>query len=184
MEPIISHWLPIVLSAAAVFIISFVIHMVFTYHNSDFGMLPSEAEVMDDLRKANLPPGNYMMPYASTNKERQTQEYIDKMNKGPVAFIRVFPSGQFKMGGTLLQWFVYCIVVGVFAAYIAGHSLPSDASYLQVFRIAGASAFAGYTLALWQNAIWFTQNWKATLKSTFDGLIYALFTGGIFGWLW
>ncbi len=153
MEPIISHWLPIVLSAVAVFIISSVIHMVFTYHNSDFSKLPSEAEVMDDLRKANLPPGNYMMPYASTNKERQTQEYIDKMNKGPVAFIRVFPTGQFKMGGTLFQWFVYCIVAGVFAAYIAGHSLPSDASYLQVLRIAGASAFAGYTLALWQNAI-------------------------------
>jgi len=30
----------------------------------------------------------------------------------------------------LLQWFVYSIVVGVFAAYIAGRALGPGASYL------------------------------------------------------
>ena len=45
-------------------------------------------------------------------------------------------------------------------------------------------AFSGYSLALLQNSIWYKRNWSATLRSVFDGLIYALLTAGIFGWLW
>ena len=55
---------------------------------------------------------------------------------------------------------------------------------MSVFRIAGTVAFAGYTLALWQNVIWFSKSTTTTTKSTFDGLVYALLTGGVFGWLW
>jgi hypothetical protein len=48
----------------------------------------------------------------------------------------------------LAQWFVYCVVVGVFAGYIAGRALPPGARYLSVFRFAGCTAFVGYALAL------------------------------------
>lgn len=88
------------------------------------------------------------------------------------------------MAGNLVLWFVYCVVVGVFAAYIAGRAQPAGAHYLSVFRFAGCTAFVGYSLALWQNVIWYKRSWKATLKSTLDGLIYGLLTGGTFGWLW
>ena len=184
MIAITSLWLPILLSAVAVFLLSSILHMVFTYHNSDFKKLPSEDPVMDDLRKHNIPHGEYVLPYAKDNKERNTQEFKEKMNKGPVAFINMFPSGPNKMGSSLAQWFVYCIIVGVFAAYIAGRALEPGAHYLSVFRFAGATAFVGYSLALMQNSIWYRRSWSATLKSMFDGLIYALFTAGIFGWLW
>jgi len=62
MVSIVSLWLPILLSAVAVFLVSSVIHMVFQYHKNDFVKLPSEDEVMDDLRKANIPPGEYHFP--------------------------------------------------------------------------------------------------------------------------
>ena len=88
------------------------------------------------------------------------------------------------MGSSLAQWFVYCLIVGVFAAYITGRALEPGAHYLSVFRFAGATAFVGYSLALMQNSIWYKKNWSTTLKSMFDGLIYALFTAGVFGWLW
>ncbi len=42
----------------------------------------------------------------------------------------------------------------------------------------------GYAMALAQDAIWSFQGWAATARSMFDGLIYALLTGGAFGWLW
>ena len=29
-----------------------------------------------------------------------------------------------------------------------------------------------------------SQGWPATFRSMLDGLIYALLTGGAFGWLW
>ncbi len=65
MVPIISLWLPILLSAVAVFIISSLIHMFLGYHKNDFEKLPSEDQVMDDLGKSNIPAGDYMMPYCT-----------------------------------------------------------------------------------------------------------------------
>ena len=32
--------------------------------------------------------------------------------------------------------------------------------------------------------IWYQRAWSTTVKNSFDGLIYALFTAGTFGWLW
>jgi len=101
-----------------------------------------------------------------------------------VAIITVYPGGPMSMGSSLVGWFVYSIVVGVFAAYIAGHALAPGAHYLSVFRFAGATAFIGYTLALAHDSIWYRRKWSTTFKYVFDGLIYALLTGGIFGWLW
>ena len=88
------------------------------------------------------------------------------------------------MGKSLVQWFIYSLVVSVFAAYIADIALEPGAHYLAVFRFAGTTAFIGYSLALMQNSIWYKKSWSATFKSMFDGLIYALFTAGVFGWLW
>ena len=184
MVSIISLWLPILLSSVVVFLISFLMHMVIKHHNSDFKKIPDEDHIMDELRKANVPAGDYVFPYAKDEKERNSQEYKDKFNKGPVAIITVYPSGQNSMGSSLILWFIYSLIVGIFAAYIAGHALPPGAHYLSVFRFAGATAFVGYTLELFHDSIWFKRNWATTFKYMFDGLVYALFTGGVFGWLW
>jgi len=184
MDPIIQLWLPIIVSAVVVFLASSVLHMMFKYHNSDFKKLPAEDAVMDDLRKHNIPAGDYFMPYTADNKERNSQEFKDKCKKGPAAVMTIYNHDDMTMGSSLVLWFVYSLIVGIFAAYIAGHALAPGAHYLAAFRFAGATAFVGYSLALMQQSIWFKKSWSATLKSMFDGLIYALLTGGIFGWLW
>jgi len=183
MVSIFSLWLPIILSAIGVFIASSLVHMVLKYHNSDFGKLPSEDKVMAALRPFALAPGEYVMPHAADGKERSGQAFRDKLEAGPVAFLTVM-SSDFGMGKSLLLWFLYCVVMGIFAAYISGHALAPGAHYLEVFRFAGASAFGGYALALMQNSIWFKRAWSSTLKSMADGLLYALLTAGVFGWLW
>lgn len=184
MVPIAALWIPILLSAVIVFVVSSIIHMMLPYHRTDFGRIPDEDKVMEGLRKFNVPPGDYLMPCAGSPKEMGTPEFIEKMKKGPVALLTVVKSGPPSMAGNLVLWFVYCVVVGVFAAYIAGRAQPAGAHYLSVFRFAGCTAFVGYGLALWQNVIWYKRSWKATLKSTLDGLVYGLLTGGTFGWLW
>jgi hypothetical protein len=88
------------------------------------------------------------------------------------------------MGSSLAQWFVYTVVVSLFAAYLTGRAVGPGTEYLDVFRFAGTAAFLGYALALWQSTIWLKRSWSTTLKSTFDGLVYALVTAGTFGWLW
>jgi hypothetical protein len=50
--------------------------------------------------------------------------------------------------------------------------------------MAGAAAFGGYVLALWQMSIWYQRAWSTTIKTSIDGFIYALLTAGTFGWLW
>ena len=184
MVSIVSLWLPILLSGVAVFLVSSVIHMVFQYHKNDFAKLPSEEQVMDDLRKANIPPGDYHFPRAKDMKDMKSPDYIEKLKQGPVGMMTVMKGGSPGMGKELTLWFIYSIIIGIFAAYVAGRALPVGAHYLEVFRFTGVTAFAGYGLALIQNSIWFKRNWSATLKSIFDSLIYALFTAGVFGWLW
>lgn len=177
-------WLPVLLSAVLVFILSSVIHMVFSYHDSDFKGLKNEKEVMDALRPLDLPEGEYVFPHAKDNKERQSDEFREKLNKGPVAFINVFPNGQMGMGTSLTLWFLFSVLVSLFSGYIAGAALTTDSTYLEVFRFVGTSAFMGYSFALLQSSIWYRRPWVTTLKSVFDGLIYALITAGTFGWLW
>jgi hypothetical protein len=184
MVPIMSLWIPILLSAVIVFVVSSIIHMLLPYHRKDFGKVPSEDQVMDALRPFNIPPGEYVIPNAGTPEAMKTPEFIEKANRGPVAFVNVMPNGIPGMGKSLVQWFVYCAVVSSFAAYVAGRALEPGVDYLQVFRFVGATAFIGYAVALWQNSIWYRRPWSTTLKSTFDGLVYALFTAGTFGWLW
>ena len=58
------------------------------------------------------------------------------------------------------------------------------AAALVFFRLASTTAFIGYALAHAQRSIWFSQNWGTTARNMFDGLVYALLTGGVFGWLW
>jgi hypothetical protein len=89
-----------------------------------------------------------------------------------------------SMGKSLALWFVYSVVVGIFAAYITGRALGPGAHYLAVFRFAGSTAFVGYAVALWQNSIWYKRAWSSTFKSTVDGFVYGLLTAGVFGWLW
>ncbi len=184
MISLTSLWLPILLSAIFVFIVSSVIHMLLTYHRSDFNKIPQEDGVMDELRKFNIPPGDYVIPRADSPQDMKSDEYNAKLEKGPVAIITVIPNGQQSMGKSLAQWFIYSLVVGIFAAYISSRALEAGTHYLTVFRFAGTTAFLGYAMALAQNSIWYHRSWSATLKSMFDGLLYALVTAGTFGWLW
>jgi len=184
MVPVMSLWLPILLSAVAVFIISSIIHMVLGYHANDFKGLISEKQVMDEIRNHNISPGDYQFPRATSMKEMGSLEFIEKMKQGPVGHMTIMKSGPPNMVKEFILWFIYSIIVGIFAAYVAGRALEPGAHYLSVFRFAGVTAFVGYSLALLQNSIWYKRNWAATIKSMLDGFIYALFTAGIFGWLW
>ena len=184
MVTVVSLWLPVLLSAVAVFFASWIIHTVLKYHNNDFKKMPNEDAVMDALRKFNVPVGEYMVPRCDNMKQMKEPAFLDKMNKGPVLLMNVMPNGLINMGKVLGLWFIYCAVVSVFAAYIAGRALPPGSEYLAVFRFAGTVAFTGYTLAMWQSAIWYRRPVSTVLKQTFDGLIYGCLTGGVFGAMW
>jgi hypothetical protein len=184
MVSIPSLWLPIVLSAVFAFVASSVIHMLTSFHKNDLRKLPNEDDAAKAFRALGIPPGDYALPCASSTKDLKDPAFIEKLTQGPVVFMTVAPAGSHAMGPSLAMWFAYCLVVGVFAAYIAGRALGPGAHYLAVFRFAGATAFLGYSLALVQHSIWYKRNWGTTVRSMIGGLLYALLTAGTFGWLW
>ena len=185
MVPILALWLPILASAVFVFAGSSIIHMVLSYHKNDYSKADSEDDLMSALRGFDLPPGDYVLPYAGGSEAMKSPEYQEKVRKGPVAFFTVLDSSAFlSMGRSLGQWFVYCVVIGVIVAYLAGRTLAPGTDYLTVFRLAGTVAFCCYALGEPVRSIWYRRSWSTTFKTMLDGLIYAFLTGGAFGWLW
>jgi len=183
MIPLAVLWLPILLSAVIVFVASSLIHMVLPYHRSDYRPLPDEDKILAALRPAGLKRGLYIFPFC-THKDMKSPAMVEKYKQGPIGHMTIFPSGQPNMGKFMIQWFVYCLVIGFFVAYLACHTIPAGAHYPHVFRIAGTAAFLAYGLGNLSNGIWKGQPWSMTIKESFDGLIYALLTAGTFGWLW
>jgi hypothetical protein len=184
MIPLTALWLPILLSAVIVFFASFIMHMVLTYHKSDYRRLPDEDRVTDALRSAGLTPGPaYFFPYFSF-KEMKSAPVIEKMKRGPVGLLTMLPSGPPAMGKNMVQWFLYCLVISIFAAYLSGRTLSNGAAFPQVFRIVGIAALLGYGAAQAQESIWSGRSWVVTFKHLFDSVIYAALTAATFGWLW
>jgi len=159
------------------------IHMVLPWHKNDYPRLANQDQIMDALRPLAIPRGDYLIPRPSSRQEMRTPEFAEKLKKGPVVLLTVMDGGL-NMARNLGLWFVYVLVVSLFAAYVVGRALPPGAAYLHVFRFAGATAFIGYSAALWQMSIWYQRAWSLTIKATADGLIYACLTAGVFGWLW
>ena len=184
MVPVTSLWMPIVLSAVFVFIVSSIVHMVLPFHRGDFKTMPKEDEVMNALRGFHIPPGDYMMPKPNSPADMRSPGFIEKMTKGPVAIMTFRQPQPPAMGSNLVQWFLFSVVVSLFSGYIAARAVGPGTSYLEVFRFVGTSAFLAYGIGQWPVSIWYSRSWATTIKGTFDGLLYALVTAGTFGWLW
>ncbi len=183
MVPLAALWAPIVLSAVIVFIASSIMHMLLPYHQSDCRPLPDEEKVLATLRDAGVQRGLYMFPYGS-HKEMKTPAMQEKYKRGPVGMMTLFASGPPALPKFLVMWFVYCLVIGFFTAYLTAHTVAPGVNYLVVFRVAGTAAFMAYGLGQLSNGIWKGQPWSMTIKECIDGLIYGLLTAGTFGWLW
>jgi hypothetical protein len=183
MLSIASLWLPIVLSAALVFIASSILHMGPFWHRRDYQAVPGEAQLMDAMRALAIPPGEYMIPCA-THQQMSSPALREQMQQGPVAMLRVLPNAPVAVGRPLALWFVYLLLVGVLTALLAVHVLPPGIPYPRVFKVVMLIAFMGYGLALLQNSIWLRRPWPVTLKGCADALLYAGLTAGTFGWLW
>ena len=110
-------WLPTLLAAVAVFIVSSIVHMVIRWHLKDEAPIPNENAVADVLR--GLAPGEYRFPYATSMEEMKSPAFMEKAKRGPMGRVGIFP-GDMQKGfqKALMLWFVYCLVV----SFVAGHT--------------------------------------------------------------
>ena len=184
MVSIADLWLAILLSSVIVWVGSALVWMVFPHHKKDFAKLPDEDAAINALRPQNLKPGQYNIPYCADMAHAKQPEVIENFAKGPVGILTILPNGMPNMGKNVALSFVHYLVVGTILAYILGRTLPPDAEYLAVFRLAGVVTWMAYGMGSVTSAIWFGLPWSVAIKHQFDSLLYGLLTAGVFGWLW
>jgi hypothetical protein len=178
-----SLWLPILVAAVAVFFASSLIHMVFKWHQPDYGVLANEDQVGAALRAGSPAPGMYMLPHCKEMKDMGTPAMQEKFKQGPVGLLVLRAPGMPGMGKSLGQWFALNLVVAVIGAHLAGHSIPG-ADFHHIFHFAALVTFLTYGGGSIQSAIWMGMPWRAVLKDLLDALIYGLLSGLVFAWLW
>ena len=184
MVPITALWLPIVLSAVAVFVVSSLSHMVLKLHAKDWVKLPNEDATLDFIRNAPIPPGQYMFPNCGHSKDMGSPEMKAKFERGPIGHMTILAAGGVNMGRSLLQWFLLALAVSAGAGYVAGIGLPADAPGVDVFRATAAVALLAHGAASVTDAIWKGVRWGVAAKFLIDAVLYSLATGAIFAWLW
>lgn len=184
MVSILDLWLPIVLSAVLVFFASSLLWMALPFHKNDFKFLGGEeANVMNMIRGLNLSGGIYMFPRCDPKAVKDDPAAAERLKTGPWGMLTVMASPG-SMGKCLGLWMLNTLLVAAFVAYIASNALPAGAEYLKVFQIVGATTFLAYGGNALCDSIWKGRPWSHLPGNIIDALIYALLTGGAFGWLW
>ena len=184
MIAVVDLWLPILLSAVFVFVVSSLIHMVIPIHKGDYKKLPGESNVLTGMRAENVGPGYYMFPCAESMKAMGEPEMIAKFNEGPVGYVTVLPNGPPAIGKSLIQWFLYSLLIGLLVATVAALGLAKGDEFMTVFRFTTAAAILGYAVGEIPASIWKGMSWGITNKFVFDGVLYGLTTAATFAWLW
>lgn len=184
MVSLIQLWLPIVLSALFVFFASSVLNMVLKFwHLPDYQGFSNEDEVRAALRRGMNDGGIYAVPHCTPEKMK-SPEMAQKFAEGPLAMIALKPGAAMNMGKSLMQWFVFCLLISFLSALLAAHTIAAGAPAAHVFHVLALAAFLGHAMGPIPDAIWWSHPWRSSFKYIIDGLIYAVIVGATFMWLW
>ena len=177
-------WLPVLVSAVLVWLVSALLHMVLRYHRADYRGLPDEEGAAAALGHGKLAPGVYPIPYCPDARSMKDPAVQGRYARGPVAIVTVMRSGVPNMGVLLTKWFAFCFLVSFIAAYLARHTLAGNPGNIEVMRVTGAVAFVAYGLGDIRDTIWKANPAGNAARAVLDALVYAVVTGGVFLWLW
>lgn len=184
MSAVVQLWLPILLSAVAIFIASSLIHMVFKWHNSTYRKLGNEDAVRAAINAGSPTPGQYVLPHCTDMKEMQDPAMVAKMTEGPVGFLILRPPGPPAMGAALLQWFLFTLFVAAAAAAITVQAVGLGVDGHAGAHMIGLVSFLVYAIGGVPEGIWMGRPWKSVALHALDGLIYAIVSALIFMFLW
>jgi hypothetical protein len=185
MNALLSLWLPILLSAAVVFVISSLIHMVFKWHASDYNTLPNEDAVRTAIRAGNPGPGRYVMPFCKEMKDMGSEAMKQKYVEGPVGHVTILPNGVPAMGKYLGQWFLWTLAVAVVAALLTVGIFDLDPKRVRAAtKLFAAVTFIAHGFGTVTESIWMGRSWSSSAKHLLDAALYAIGSGAVFYWLW
>lgn len=173
-----SLWMPILLSAVLVWIASFLMHMVFPHHKSEYRQLPDEDKFNGAME--GVSSGLYMFQFCSPENMKDPEK-VARIQKGPNGILAVWP-GPVNMGQNLIMTLLFYVIVGVFVAYLGKFAGLEGTEYMHRFRVIAAAALACHGLGWMPFLIWF--RFAKFWPNLVDSIVYALITAGTFAWLW
>lgn len=183
MEFVMSFWLPILCASVAVFIGSWLIHMLLPHHKNDYAPFKNEEAVASTVRDNISGPGQYMFPHTG-RENMKDPEFQKKCERGPVATVVVWKGNPMNMGKSLLLHFLHTLVLAVLVCYFCYRILGYSTQYMSILRIGGYLAVLSYVGASATQGIWFGRPWGVVLKEVADGVFYGLLMASVLGWLW
>lgn len=185
MNALLSLWLPILLSAVVVFIISSLIHMVFKWHAPDYLGFAHEDAVREAIRASQPAPGQYVLPHCKDMKDMAGAAMTTKYQEGPVGFLRIGPNSAPNLGRSLGIWFLYSLAIAVVAAYLAARVYGLGTGHaVGAAKLVGAVSFIAYGFGTVPESIWLLRPWSSTTKYLLDAALYGLGSGLVFCCLW
>jgi hypothetical protein len=185
MNALLSLWLPILLSAVVVFVISSLVHMVLKWHASDYSTFANEDAVRDAIRAGNPAPGRYVVPQCREMKDMGGEAMQQKYREGPVGHITLLPNGKPNMGKYLGLWFLWSLVIAVVAAYLASRLIGWDHAHARgAAKLVGAVSFIAHGFGTVTESVWMGRPWSSTAKYLLDAALYGIGSGLVFLWLW
>jgi hypothetical protein len=190
MELLLPLWLPILLSAAAVWIVSTIFGMPFLHHKNDWIGLPPHDEdaFMEFLRTrgsggGGIKPGNYLFPDFRTRQAMESEKVKRALEQGPVGHLSVWPT-PLTMGGKLAATFFVHLVATTLIAYLTRIAVPGAAPFAKVFQVAATAGILAYCFSFIPSAIWWSSYKRTIVANVIDGIICGVITGAIFAWRW
>lgn len=185
MNSLLALWLPILLSAVVVFVLSSIIHMVIKWHASDYRGFANEDAIRDAIRAGNPTPGRYAIPNCGDMKNMKSEAMIAKYQQGPVGHVVIGPNGTPNMGKYLGTWFLWALIVAIVAAFVASQIFGLNPTRARAAaKLVGTITFVAHGFGTITESIWMMRPWSSSVKNLLDAAIYGVGSALVFFWLW
>ncbi|MDX2040518.1 MAG: hypothetical protein SF097_04675 [Acidobacteriota bacterium] len=176
--------LPGILAGIAVFVWSFISHMVLPLGEVGVKAVPANDDVIVSAMKSNITePGFYMLPgidMKTASAEQQTA-WQAKWKAGPAAIVVYNPTGWDAMSPwQLIRQLLFQILCGLIAAFTVSLTVASLANRTVMVMLMGVFAWLTVNVPQWN---WYGFPSNFTLAQGADHLIAWLIGGLVIAWM-
>jgi len=177
--------LPGIIGGLAVFVWSFISHMVLPIGEMGVKTIQSNEEAVISAMKGTMQErGFYMVPGIDMKPNptaEQQQAWQAKWEAGPTAIIVYNPAGSPALSaGQLLRQLLFQILCGLIAAYIVSAVAGSVATRAIMVMLMGVFAWLTVNVPQWN---WYSFPSSFTIGQGLDHLIGWLIGGFVIAWL-
>ncbi|MCC6425806.1 MAG: hypothetical protein IT435_03190 [Phycisphaerales bacterium] len=183
MAEFMALWLPILVSAVAVWIASAIVWMAMPHHKKDYIELPDEKGFTAFLKSQNIPAGVYGFPDCKTPEKRNSPEMKEAWQHGPMGMLYVWKTPM-SMGGKMFATFLVFLCASAGIGYLASIAITGSPEGMHVFRIVATAGTLTYCFSFIPNMIWFGAYRRTIVANIVDGIAYGVITGLVFMWMW